>query len=159
MVDTAWFRQVLGQYPTGVCVVTGIGTDGEPAGLVVGSFGSVSLDPPMVGFFPDQSSTSWPRIRPSKAFCVNVLAQDQEHLCRRFAAQGGDKFDGVGWRPAPSGSPVLDDVVAWIDCGLAAVHNVGDHDHVLGQVLALEIEREINPLLFFRGGYGRFHSH
>lgn len=158
-MDASRFRQVLGQYPTGVCVVTGIGTDGEPAGLVVGSFGSVSLDPPMVGFFPDQASTSWPRIRPSNAFCVNVLAQDQEKLCRQFAAQGGDKFDGVGWRPAPSGSPVLDDVVAWIDCRLAAVHNVGDHDHVLGQVLALEIEREINPLLFFRGGYGRFHSH
>ena len=158
-MDAAWFRQVLGQYPTGVCVVTGVGSDGEPAGLVVGSFSSVSLDPPIVGFFPDQASTSWPKIRPGKGFCVNVLAQDQEHLCRQFAATGGNKFDGVGWRPAKSGSPVIDHVVAWIDCELAGVHNVGDHDLVLGGVLELGIERETNPLLFFRGGYGRFRSH
>ncbi len=158
-MDPAWFRQVLGQYPTGVCVVTGIGIDGAPTGLVVGSFTSVSLEPPIVAFFPDQSSSSWPKIRPSKGFCVNVLAQDQEHLCRQFAAKGGDKFAGVGWRPAESGSPVLDHVVAWIDCRLAGVHNVGDHDLVLGRVLELEVERPSNPLLFFRGGYGRFRSH
>ncbi|MEA2346480.1 MAG: 3-hydroxy-9,10-secoandrosta,3,5(10)-triene-9,17-dione monooxygenase reductase component [Thermoleophilaceae bacterium] len=158
-MDPVWFRKVLGQYPTGVCVVTGIGVDGEPTGLVVGSFSSVSLDPPTVGFFPDRASSSWPKIRPSNAFCVNVLAQDQEDLCRQFAAVGGDKFAGVSWRPAASGSPVIDHVVAWIDCELAGVHDVGDHDLVLGLVLELDIERPSNPLLFFQGGYGRFRPH
>lgn len=140
-------------------MVTGIAPDGKPTGLVVGSFTSVSLDPPVVAFFPDKSSSSWPKIRPSRGFCVNVLAQDQEHLCRQFAAKGDEKFNGVGWRPGASGSPILDHVVAWIDCRLAGVHEAGDHDLVLGSVVELEIERPSNPLLFFRGGYGRFRSH
>ena len=75
--DPSWFRQVLGEHPTGVSVVTGIDPDGNPAGLVVGSFSSVSLDPPLVSFFTGKSSTSWPKIKPSRHFCVNVLAHDQ----------------------------------------------------------------------------------
>lgn len=154
--DPTWYRRVLGQYPTGVCVVTGIGPDERPTGLVVGSFSSVSLDPPIVGFFPDRSSSSWPKIRPSKRFCVNILAHDQEHLCRQFAAKGADKFAGVDWRPGPTGSPILECALAWIDCDIAGTHEVGDHDLVLGRVRELDVGQPADPLLFFRGGYGRF---
>jgi flavin reductase (DIM6/NTAB) family NADH-FMN oxidoreductase RutF len=154
--DGEWFRQVLGQYPTGVSVVTAIGADGQPVGLAVGSFTSVSLDPPLVGFLPDKRSTSWPKVQAAGRFCVNVLAADQEAICRRFAAKGADKFDGLRWRSAGSGAPIIDDVLAWIDCDLELVHEAGDHYMVMGRVRELAVERSSLPLVFYQGGYGRF---
>jgi 3-hydroxy-9,10-secoandrosta-1,3,5(10)-triene-9,17-dione monooxygenase reductase component len=154
--DNATFRRVLGHYPTGVCVVTAVEADGAPTGMVVGSFTSVSLDPPLVAFFPDRKSSSWPRIEAVGKFCVNVLAADQQELCRRFATRGADKFAGVSHRTSANGSPILDGVVAWIDCNLDAVHEAGDHFIALGQVVALEVEGPGAPLLFFQGAYGAF---
>lgn len=155
-VDSAWFRRVLGQYPTGVVVVTAMDDDGKPAGMAVGSFTSVSLDPPLVAFLPDKTSSTWPRIRTAGRFCANVLGAHQESVCRTFAAKSADKFQGLRWRLSESGCPVLDDVVAWIDCDIEAVHDAGDHDIVIGRVRGLDIERQGLPLLFFQGGYGRF---
>lgn len=155
-IDGATFRKVLGHYPTGVCVVTATGADGSPTGLAVGSFTSVSLDPPLVAFFPDKGSSSWPRIAAAGRFCVNVLGSEQEALCRRFATRGADKFAGVSHRLSAGGSPILDEVVAWIDCSLHAVHEAGDHYIVLGRVIELDLERAGKPLLFFRGRYGAF---
>lgn len=154
--DASWFRRVLGQYPTGVVVVTATGTEGTPYGLAVGSFTSVSLDPPMVAFLPDKSSSSWPQIQSAGRFCVNVLGAHQEQVCRRFAAKSADRFTGLSWRPAGSGSPILEDVVAWFDCDIETVHEAGDHFIVLGRVRELNIENPGLPLLFFQGGYGRF---
>lgn len=155
-IDSATFRRVLGHYPTGVCVVTAAGEDGAPVGMVVGSFTSVSLDPPLVAFFPAKSSGSWPRIERVGRFCVNVLASDQQGLCRQIASPGPDKFAGVSHRVSGNGSPILDGVVAWIDCTLHAVHEAGDHYIALGRVAALEVERPDRPLLFFQGSYGEF---
>ena len=155
-IDGATFRRVLGHYPTGVCVVTAVDPEGNPAAMVVGSFTSVSLDPPLVAFFPDRGSTSWPRIERAGRFCVNVLGSHQQDLCRRFAARGEDKFAGLDYRLSTNGSPVLDEVVAWIDCTLDAVHEAGDHYIVLGRVRELDIARADQPLLFFRGKYGNF---
>lgn len=155
-IDARHFREVLGHFPTGVVVVTAVAPDGTPVGMAVGSFSSVSIDPPMVVFYPDKRSRSWPLIRAAGSFCVNVLGADQEVVCRTFAASGTDKFRDVTWRPAGSGAPVLDQVLAWIDCDLEAVHEAGDHDLVLGRVRALGVEHRSLPLVFFRGGYGRF---
>ncbi|MDT3440447.1 flavin reductase [Pseudofrankia sp. BMG5.37] len=155
-IDTGWFRQVLGNFPTGVAVVTGLDKGGAPVGLAVGSFTSASLDPPLVAFFPDRRSSSWPRIAATGRFCVNILGYDQESVCRTFAVRGGDKFAELPWRPAPSGAPILDGAVAWIDCDLEAVHPAGDHDLVLGLVRVLDVGRSALPLVFFQGGYGRF---
>jgi len=155
-IDSGWFRTVLGQYPTGVCVVTAVHPEAGPAGMVIGSFTSVSLDPPMVAFFPDKSSTSWPKVERAGSFCVNILGADQESVCRRFAAKGGDKFSGQEFRRAGSGSPILHGCVAWIDCDIAAIQEAGDHFIVLGRVRDLQLERPRLPLLFFQGGYGRF---
>ena len=157
--DPDWYRRVLGQYPTGVCVVTAIGDDGSPVGLTVGSFTSVSLDPPLVAFLPTRTSGSWARIAEAGRFCVNILAADQEHVCRSFAARSADKFAGVAWHAAPSGAPILDSALAWIDADLETVHEAGDHLIVLGRVTRLHIERPTLPLLFFQGGYGRFSPH
>ena len=153
--DQARFRQVLGHFTTGVTVVTAAPEEG-PVGLAVGSFASVSLDPPLVGFFPDKTSSSWPKIEATGTFCVNVLAEAQEEVCRRFASKGDDKFSGLGWHAAGSGSPILDGVLAWIDCDIDSVGEAGDHYFVLGRVRDLAVEHDGAPLLFFRGGYGRF---
>jgi flavin reductase (DIM6/NTAB) family NADH-FMN oxidoreductase RutF len=153
--DSAQFRQVLGHFPTGVTVVTAAAATG-PVGLAVGSFASVSLDPPLVAFFPDRGSSSWPLIESAGSFCVNILAEDQEVVCRRFAAKGDDKFAGLGWTPAGSGAPLLDGVLAWIDCDIESVTDAGDHFCVLGRVRDLAVAHDGAPLLFFRGGYGRF---
>jgi flavin reductase (DIM6/NTAB) family NADH-FMN oxidoreductase RutF/DNA-binding IclR family transcriptional regulator len=151
-----WFRQVLGQFPTGVCVVTAAPPGAPLAGMVVGSFTSVSLEPPLVAFLPDRSSSSWPKIEAAGKFCVNILGADQEALCRRFASKGGDKFEGIAYRPAQSGAPILDDCVAWIDCEIASVTEAGDHFIVLGKVNELQINTGGLPMLFFQGGYGKF---
>lgn len=153
-IDPALYRQVLGHFPTGVTVITAQTSD-APVGMAIGSFSSVSLDPALVGFFPDRSSTSWPRIEQTGSFCVNVLGDDQEDLCRRFASKEPDKFSGIGWRPTSSGSPLLDGVLAWIDCDIVEVGDAGDHFWVLGRVRELQVGREGQPLVFFRGGYHR----
>ncbi|WP_345525476.1 flavin reductase family protein [Nocardioides endophyticus] len=154
--DSNQFRQVLGQYPTGVCIIAALGTDGKPVGMTVGSFSSVSLDPPLVGFMPAKSSTTWPKLRDSPTFCVNVLSVDQVEVCRTFASKAADKFQEVPWRPASSGSPVIEGVAAYIDCDLAEVLDAGDHEIVIGRVRELEFAASAMPLLFFRGGYGGF---
>lgn len=150
------FRRVLGIYPTGVAVVTAIDPAGQPAGLAVGSFTSVSLDPPLVAFLPDKESSSFPRMRTARSFCVNVLAADQQDLCRRFAVSGGDKFDGVAWTPAPTGAPVLPGVAAWIDCWFHDISEAGDHYIVLGRVHQLGGETDVQPMVFSRGSLGVF---
>jgi len=158
-IEPMRFRQVLGRYPTGVCVVTAREPDGTRLGFAVGSFTSVSLSPPLVGFFPDRSSTSWPRIRAVGSFCVNVLSADQEDLCRRFARRQDDKFDGLSHGESPSGAPLLDGVLAWVDCVLESEAVAGDHFAVVGRVEALDSTGAEPPLVFFGGGYGRFTSH
>ncbi|MQA12627.1 MAG: flavin reductase [Pseudonocardiaceae bacterium] len=149
------FRWVLSHVPTTVVVVTAACSDG-PAGLAIGSFTSISLDPPLVGFFPDLSSTSWPRIRSAGRFCVNVLAYDQEDVVGAFAKSGGDKFSGLESRPARgTGSPILDGAIAWIECELDDEIRLGDHFLAVGRVLNLSAERNDPALVFCRGAYTR----
>jgi flavin reductase (DIM6/NTAB) family NADH-FMN oxidoreductase RutF len=153
--DSGRFRHVLGHFATGVAVITAIGPSG-PVGMVVSSFTSVSLEPPLVAFLPDRSSTSWPKIRTAGAFCVNILSAGQEELCAQFARKGIDKFAGVAWRPASSGAPILDGGMAWIDCELTQTFESGDHYIAIGRVLQLEAAEYGVPLVFFQGGYGHF---
>ena len=154
-VDEAHFRQVLGHFPTGVTVVTAM-NDGTPVGLAVGSFTSVSLDPPLVLFCPAKTSSSWNHIERAGAFCVNILGENQEDVSRVFAGKGEDKFQGLGWKMGAVGAPIINDVLAWIDCRIETVHDGGDHHLVVGRVKELGIGHEGRPLVFFRGGYGRF---
>lgn len=155
--DTAHFRTVLGHFATGIVVVTGV-LDGVPAGLTCQSFVSLSLDPPLVAFSPSKMSRSWQRIDQSGAFCANVLTAEQEEISRVFATSGRDKFRGVGWRPAETGSPILADVLAWIDCRIEARYDGGDHHLVVGRVVDLEAAPKGEPLLAYRGGYGHFEA-
>jgi flavin reductase (DIM6/NTAB) family NADH-FMN oxidoreductase RutF/DNA-binding IclR family transcriptional regulator len=156
IIDPKWYRQVLGQYPTGVCVITSISSTGEPLAMIVGSFTSVSLNPPLVAFFPSRDSNSWAKLRHCESFCVNILSSRQETLCRQFASKDANKFGNTAHRLSSRGNPILDGVVAWIDCRRYSINEAGDHDIVLGEVLELDVASEELPLLFFQGGYGRF---
>ncbi len=154
-IDGDLFRQVLGSYPTGVTLVTA--DDDGPCGMVIGSFGSVSLEPPLVQFMPGKTSTTWERIERAGAYCVNVMGIDQLPTCNAFFEKSIDPFEQVDWRPGVTGSPVIADVLAHVDCEIEAVHEAGDHYIVVGRVVDLATgSSDDSPLLFFRGGYGRY---
>lgn len=149
------FRTAMGQFATGVVVVTGI-CEGQPLGFSAQSFVSVSLAPPLIAFCPAALSRSWPQLRRSGHFGINILGADQEPTCARFAG-AGDRFAGLSWVPAASGAPILASVLGFIDCRLEAEHPAGDHSIVIGRVLELKLlDTRRKPLLFFRGRYGAF---
>ncbi len=152
-INPARLRSVLGHFPSGVAAITALDGDGRPVGMAVSSFTSVSLSPPLVAFLPAKTSSTFPRIAERGTFCVNVLAADQEDVCRALATPGGDKFAGLSWRPGPHGDPVLDGVAAWIACTIQSVHDAGDHHIVLGRVDDLAADTAAAPLLFFRSRY------
>ncbi len=155
-IDPMEYRKTLGTYPTGVVIISGNTPDG-PVGLAIGSFTSVSLDPPLVGFLPGKGSTTWPKVEATGKFCVNILADDQMAVCRAFSARDGDKYASCPWRTEATGSPVLEGVLSWIDCTIDSVSDAGDHLWVMGKIEAMKVEREdVGALQFFRGTYGEF---
>ncbi len=166
--DAGHFRTIMGHFPTGVTVVTAMapsanGGEATPVGFTIGSFTSVSLEPPLVGFLPQEGSRTMDGIRASGSFCVNVLSDLQSDLCWKFAKSGTDdtRFTDVAWHRAPSGSPILDRAVAWIDCAIEEIYTMGDHLFVLGAVGALDADADHDgeppqPLLFFKGSLGGF---
>ncbi|GAA3954718.1 flavin reductase family protein [Gordonia caeni] len=149
------FRTVLGHFCTGVVIVTALDAEGGPVGMTVGSFTSVSLDPPLVGFFAGQSSTTLPHITAAGSFCVNVLAEHQNELARSFARSGADKFGDVDWHRARGGSPRLSEAHAWIDCTLHDGRPYGDHDLIVGEVVGLSLPVSNPPLVFHQA---KFHG-
>ena len=157
IVDPLVMRDVLGHFASGVTVLTADTAEG-PIGFTCQSFSSLSLDPPLVAIAPARTSRTWPQLRALGRFCVNVLAEDQTELSVTFARSGADKFAGVPWRPSRLGQPVLEDVVAWIDCELWAEYDGGDHTLVAARVLDLGADPGRRPLLFHRGAYGLLES-
>jgi 3-hydroxy-9,10-secoandrosta-1,3,5(10)-triene-9,17-dione monooxygenase reductase component len=153
--DPAAMRTVLGHFATGVAIVTAL-DDGEPVGMACNSFTSLSLEPPLVLFCAAKSSTTWPRIQAAKKWAANILAEDGEEICRLFAQKGADRFAHIAHTAGRSGAPLLEDAIAFVDCETVAEHDAGDHLIVVGRVLELGYDPEAKPLLFYRGGYGRF---
>ena len=145
-------KDVLGNFGTGVTVVTAI-TAAGPVGFTCQSFASLSLDPPLVMFCPARTSSTWPTLRALGRFTINILADDHEWLSDRFASTGIDRFTGVGFTLSAQGGPVLEGVLAWVDCTLRAEHDGGDHTIVVADVLDLDAAPDAMPLFYFRGGY------
>lgn len=143
----------MADFASGVTVVTAL-DGGGPAGFVCQSFASVSLDPPLILFCAGRGSKSWPRIRRSGRFCVNVLGEHQQKLCERFGSTNGRKFEDVSWSLSAWGTPVLPDVLMRVHADVEQVHTEGDHDVVIGRVLGVERIAERQPMIFFRGGFG-----
>ncbi len=156
-IDGRHFRDVLAHLPTGVTVITAHGAEG-PTGMAANSVTSVSLDPPLILFCPAKSSTTWPKLRETGAFCVNVMAGHHEEVCRQFAMKGeADRFKGVDHEHRPTG-PALTDAVAWLECRIQDEHDAGDHTIVVARVVAIDAVAEVEPLVFFRGRYGSFRA-
>ena len=154
-ISPALYRQILGKLPTGVTAVTGINDDDEKLGLVVGTFQSLSLEPPLVMFCVDKSSSSWPKLRKLQKFTANILSDDQISICRSLSKKGPQKFEGLPCTPGPLGTPHLDGATAYIDCMVTAEVVVGDHYMVVGAVTHMT-EGNGDALLFRGGKFGQY---
>ena len=152
--DSTAFRQALSQLPTGVAVVA-LAEEDEIHAMTVGSFTSLSLDPPLVLFCVANSSSTWPRIEAAGTFAINILGEGHEDLSNLFAKKGADRFSATPWHTGVSGAPVLDEAIAYLDCRFEAEYPGGDHKIVVGRVLDLDLREGARPLLFFRGKYTR----
>lgn len=154
--DPTHFRRTLGRFPTGVTVVTSTDTSGRPVGMACNSFTSVSIDPPLVLICAGRASTTWPVIRATGRFCVNILGSGQEWLCRRFGERDVDRFAGVQWCASESG-PELDGALAHLGCTVVSEHDGGDHVVIIARVDSLAASDHVTaPLVFHRGHYGSF---
>lgn len=149
------YRKVMGRIPTSVVAITGIDETGEELGFIVGTFASLSLEPPLVTFSVAETSSTWPRIRRSQHFSANVLAGPGSEVCSALSRKGPGKFDGLRYETGETGVPHLLDSVAWIDCTLQAEVVVGDHFMVVGGVTAMTAA-DGQPLLFQGGEFGRY---
>jgi len=151
-VDANTFRQACGHFATGVSIVTMRDRAGQPQGLTVNSFTSVSLEPPLVLVCIDRRISTYPAMLECEGWLVNILAADQEELSRRFATPDIDKFAGMNLQDGPYRAPLIPGAVARLGARPHARHSGGDHDIFVGEVTEVEFE-EGAPLLFFRGGY------
>lgn len=147
------FRDLMGHFCTGVTVVTGLDAD-QPWGFTAQSFVALSLEPELVAVCPAKDSDSWPGIQRSGAFCVNFLKASQAALSNRFAQNGVEKFADTDWTTGVTGSPVLREAMAFVDCSLVREADAGDHTIAIGKVEDLGyLDAESGPLLFYRGRY------
>ena len=146
------YRDVLGQYASGVTVITTMYGD-KPVGMTCQSFTSVSLDPPLVAFLPQKTSRAFAAIRQTRRFCVNMLSVEQAEISNVFASRLDDKFTDIEWEPTETGSPRLADIVGWVDCTVQDVHEAGDHYLVIGKIEGLGQGDADKPLLYHQGRY------
>lgn len=151
--DSRQFRRACGRFPTGVTVTTLLGVDGEPLGITVSSFASVSLTPPMVLVCIDHRSQMVPHFAVERCFGINVLSEDQQELSIRFSGTWGERFRGVKWYPGYTGVPLLFDVPAVFECRVSEILPAGDHIIVIGRVLHVD-SSEHSPLTYINSSYG-----
>ena len=150
--DSRSFREVLGRFATGVAFVTAA-PGREPAGLIVNSLTSVSLEPPLISFCPARSSLTWQRMRRAGHFAVNILGREHETFAERATPPGSERFAGLDWDAGPAGAPLLTDALAALECEIVAEHPAGDHWIVVGRVEAARVAPAAEPLAFFAGAF------
>lgn len=153
-VSNEEFRAALGRFASGVTVVTGKSNDGQPFGITVSAFTSVSLNPPLILVCIDKRSSTHEHFAADRYFAVNILGEDQELQSRRFASKDADKFAGVGYATGATGAPLLDGALACLECRVVHTYEGGDHTVVVGEIEATRLG-DSKPLLYFRGGYAR----
>lgn len=154
-IDPGVQRQVFGALPTGVTAITGLTVDGAPRGFVVGTFQSLSLEPPLVTFCVDKSSSTWPTLRSLGRFTANILSTEQLPVCQALARKGDEKFRDVAYETSPLGTPRIAGAIAWIDCEVLSEVVAGDHYVIVGSIEELVVGD--GDALMFRGGkFGEF---
>jgi flavin reductase (DIM6/NTAB) family NADH-FMN oxidoreductase RutF len=149
------FKAAMRHFPTGVTVVTSL-REGEPRGVTVSAFASVSVEPPMVLICINREARSYLYISTSKIFCVNVLAGDQRALAERFSGKLRERqFEGISYGTQATGAAVLDGIVAYLDCEVAEEHHAGSHSIFIGRVAACG-SRPGSPLGYYDGAFHDF---
>ncbi|MCB1471587.1 MAG: flavin reductase family protein [Rhodobiaceae bacterium] len=150
--DPGAFRNCLGQFPTGVCIVTAKG-EGEPVGMTISSFNSLSLDPPLVLFSIGRNAQSLPAWEAAPGYALHVLSQSQDDLSNRFARAASNKWEGVAYTGGLHDAPLLAGAVAVMECAAHACHDGGDHLLFIARVERFRVHADRNPLVFCRGRY------
>lgn len=148
------FRAALGRFVSGVTVVTIKGDDNRPVGMTVSAFASVSLEPPLILACIDKRASAHGNFAEGTHFAVNILAEDQEHLSRRFASKDQDRFNGTGYTEGATGTPLLEGALAYLECRVVHAYPGGDHTIIVGEVESTAVA-ENKPLAYFRGGYSQ----
>jgi flavin reductase (DIM6/NTAB) family NADH-FMN oxidoreductase RutF len=155
--DPRTLRDALGCFATGVTVVTCLDGKGEPAGLTVNSFTSVSLDPPLLLVCVKKDAASASPLTQADCFAVNVLQTGQQPASIRFSTRDQDRFGATPWSRGEAGAPILKDSLGVFECERFAVYDGGDHHILVGQVVKASFDAALDPLLYFRGRYRRLH--
>ena len=148
------FRAALGRFVSGVTVITTLAKDNQPGGITVSAFASVSLEPRLVLACIDRRASVHDYLNEGKHFAVNILAEDQEHLSRRFASKDQERFNGTGYSEGATGAPLLDGALAYLECRVVHAYPGGDHTIIVGEVESVRIA-ERKPLAYYRGGYSQ----
>ena len=155
--DPRTLRDALGIFATGVTVVTCLKPDGEPAGLTVNSFTSVSLDPPLLLVCLHREAASAAALTEASHFAINVLQTRQQPASIRFSTRDEDRFGATPWSCGEAGAPILKDSLGVFECERFAVYDGGDHHILVGRVVKASFDASLDPLLYFRGRYRRLH--
>ncbi len=153
-LDQDAFRAVMGRFATGVTVVTAVDVEGRERGMTVSAFASVSLEPPLVVMCIDRTASMYDTLFTGEYFAVNILSSTQESIARRFASTGAQQFEGIGFRAGENGLPLLNDVLAYVECRRVSSAAAGDHAVVVGETLTASL-RDAKPLLYYRGGFAQ----
>lgn len=157
-VSAADLREVMSHYLTGVTIVTVVKPDGQPYGLTVNSFNSVSLTPPLILWSLDNTNSQLSLFQSATGFAINIMAGSQSQLCRRFASQDNDRFIGVDWALGPCGQPLISDALAHIECRPWQVYAGGDHTIFVGEVERATCFSDRPAAAFFKGQLGQYES-
>ena len=155
--DPRTLRDALGCFATGVTVVTCLNANGEPAGLTVNSFTSVSLDPPLLLVCIKKDAASAGPLTSAGNFAINVLQTGQQPASIRFSTRDQDRFGATPWSCGEAGAPILKDSLGVFECERYAVYDGGDHHILVGRVIKASFDASLDPLLYFRGKYRRLH--
>jgi flavin reductase (DIM6/NTAB) family NADH-FMN oxidoreductase RutF len=156
MLEKALQRRIMGRFATGVTVVTTrYGSGDQIWGMTANSLTSLSLEPPLVLITVDRRNAIYEFLMRARCFALNILTKDQEAISRRFAVRGPKDFSDLQYTEAETGSPILDGVLAYVDCRIVEFIPGGDHDIVVGEVVASGLGNYGQPLLFYNGRYTR----
>jgi flavin reductase (DIM6/NTAB) family NADH-FMN oxidoreductase RutF len=148
------FKKALGNYPTGVTIITTTDENGTPVGLTVNSFASVSLDPLMVLWSIDHKVSSLETFKTSGKFAVHILEGNQQELCLNFASKDVDRFGSCDWELSSQDLPIIDGVFAVLECKTFKTVEAGDHTILIGEVTNIKIDESKEPMLYHRRQFG-----
>ena len=147
------FKSIMGNYPTGVCVITSTTNEGVPVGLTVNSFASVSLDPTLILWSIDKRVHSYEVFKNTKNFVVHILSSEQASICSLFATKDVDRFSNCKWKMSANNQPIIMDCAAVLECQTFKTVDAGDHLIIIGEVTDLQ-NNEKDPLMYHRRNFG-----